>query len=142
MKDLFKALNEGIRNLIISETEKRTIPTTKALRKIERMLEKLEKRLAYLEQESLTNPPQPKDKISPRKFRIKGPDIVAIRLRLNLRQADFARLLGVNPAALNRWEQGKVRPNQSSMAKIAVFRTMGKKELAQRIAKVEEEIWN
>ena len=142
MKDLFKALNEGIRNLIISETEKRTIPTTKALRKIERMLEKLEKRLAYLEQESLTNPPQPKDKISPRKFRIKGPDIVAIRLRLNLRQADFARLLGVNPAALNRWEQGKVRPNQSSMAKIAVFRTMGKKELAQRIAKLEEEIWN
>ena len=43
MKDLFKALNEGIRNLIISETEKRCIPTNKALRKIERMLEKLEK---------------------------------------------------------------------------------------------------
>ena len=142
MKDLFKVLNEGIRNLIISETEKRTIPTNKALRKVERMLEKLEKRLAYLEQESLTNHPQPKDKIAPRKFRIKGPDIVAIRLRLNLRQADFARLLGVDPAALNRREQGKVHPHQSSMAKIAVFRTMGKKELAQRLAKVEEEIWN
>ena len=141
MKDLFKALNEGIRNLIISETEKRTIPTNKALRKVERMLEKIEKRLAILEREFLTNPPQPKDKTTPRKFRIKGADIVAIRQRLNLRQADFARLLGVDPAALNRWEQGKVHPHQSSMAKIAVFRTMGKKELAQRIAKVEEEIW-
>ena len=50
--------------------------------------------------------------------------------------------LAVDPAVLNRWEQGKVRPHQSSMAKIAVFRSMGKKELAQRIAKVEEEIWN
>ena len=141
MKDLFIALNEGIRNLIITETEKRSIPTHKTLRQVERTLAKIEKRLAFLEQEFLTNPPNQPNNQTPRKFRIKGPDIVAIRHRLNLSQADFARLIEIDRATLNRWEHGKVRPNQSSMAKIAEFRTMGKKEFARRMAQAEEAIW-
>ena len=141
MKDLFIALNEGIRNLIITETEKRSIPTHKTLRQFERTLAKIEKRLAFLEQEFLTNPPNQQNTPTPHKFRIKGPDIIAIRHRLNLSQADFARLIEIDRATLNRWEHGKVRPNQSSMAKIAEFRTMGKKEFARRMAQAEEAIW-
>ena len=141
MKDLFIALNEGIRNLIITETEKRSIPTHKTLRQVERTLAKIEKRLAFLEQEFLTNPPNQQTTPTSHKFRIKGPDIVAIRQRFNLSQADFARLIEIDRATLNRWEHGKVRPNQSSMAKIAEFRTMGKKEFARRMAQVEEAIW-
>ena len=141
MKDLFIALNEGIRNLIISETEKRSLPANKALRQVERTLAKIEKRLAFLEQEFLTNPPNQQSPPTPRKFRIKGQDIIAIRQRFNLCQADFARLIEIDRATLNRWEHGKVRPNQSSMAKIAEFRTMGKKEFARRMAQAEEAIW-
>ena len=141
MKDLFIALNEGIRNLIITETEKRSIPTHKTLRQVERTLAKIEKRLAFLEQEFLTNPPNQQTTQTPHKFRIKGPDIVEIRQRFNLSQADFARLIEIDRATLNRWEHGKVRPNQSSMAKIAEFRTMGKKEFARRMAQAEEAIW-
>ncbi|MBR2508882.1 MAG: helix-turn-helix transcriptional regulator, partial [Lentisphaeria bacterium] len=59
----------------------------------------------------------------------------------NLSQSDFARLIEIDRATLNRWEHGKVRPNQSSMAKIAEFRTMGKKEFARRMAQAEEAIW-
>ena len=141
MKDLFIALNEGIRNLIISETEKRSIPTHKTLRQVERTLAKIERRLAFLEQEFLTNPLHQQSTPTPRKFRIKGPDIIAIRQRFNLCQADFARLIEIDRATLNRWEHGKVRPNQSSMAKIAEFRTMGKKEFVRRMAQAEEAIW-
>ena len=141
MKDLFIALNEGIRNLVITETEKRSIPTHKTLRQFERTLAKIEKRLAFLEQEFLTNPPNQQPTPTPHKFRIKGPDIIAIRQRFNLSQADFARLIEIDRATLNRWEHGKVSPNQTSMAKIAEFRTMGKKEFARRMAKVEEAIW-
>ena len=141
MKDLFIALNEGIRNLVISETEKRSIPTHKTLRQVERTLAKIEKRLAFLEQEFLTNPPNQQSPPTPRKFRIKGQDIIEIRQRFNLSQADFARLIEIDRATLNRWEHGKVRPNQSSMAKIAEFRTMGKKEFARRMAQAEEAIW-
>ena len=141
MKDLFIALNEGIRNLVISETEKRSIPTHKTLRQVERTLAKIEKRLAFLEQDFLTNPPNQQTTPTSRKLRIKGPDIVAIRQRFNLSQSDFARLIEIDRATLNRWEHGKVRPNQSSMAKIAEFRTMGKKEFARRMAQAEEAIW-
>ena len=141
MKDLFIALNEGIRNLIITETERRSIPTHKTLRKVERTLAKIEKRLAFLEQEFLTNPPNQQTPPTPHKLRIKGPDIIAIRQRFNLSQADFARLIEIDRATLNRWEHGKVRPNQSSMAKIAEFRTMGKKEFTRRMAQAEEAIW-
>ena len=141
MKDLFIALNEGIRNLIITETEKRSIPTHKKLRQVERTLAKIEKRLAFLEQEFLTNPSNQQTTPTPHKLRIKGPDIIAIRQRFNLSQAAFARLIEIDRATLNRWEHGKVRPNQSSMAKIAEFRTMGKKEFARRMAQAEEAIW-
>ena len=141
MKDLFIALNEGIRNLVISETEKRSIPTHNTLRQVERTLAKIEKRLAFLEQEFLTNPPNQQSPPTPRKFRIKGQDIIAIRQRFNLSQAEFARLIEIDRATLNRWEHGKVSPNQSSMAKIAEFRTMGKKEFARRMAQAEEAIW-
>ena len=140
MKDLFIALNEGIRNLVISETKKRSIPTHKTLRQVERTLAKIERRLAFLEQEFLTNPPNQQTTPTPRKLRIKGPDIVAIRQRFNLSQADFARLIEIDRSTLNRWEHSKVRPNQNSMAKIAVFRTMGKKEFARRMAQAEEAI--
>jgi DNA-binding XRE family transcriptional regulator len=141
MKELFKAIDEKIRKLIITETEKRSIPTHKTLRKVERTLAKIEKRLAFLEQEFLTNPPNQPNNQTPRKFRIKGPDIIAIRQRFNLSQAAFARLIEIDRATLNRWEHSKVRPNQSSMAKIAEFRTMGKKEFARRMAQAEEAIW-
>ena len=141
MKDLFIALNEGIRNLVITETEKRSISTHKTLRQVERTLAKIEKRLAFLEQEFLTNPPNQPNNQTPRKIRIKSQDIIAIRQRFNLSQADFARLIEIDRATLNRWEHGKVRPNQSSMAKIAEFRTMGKKEFARRMAQAEEAIW-
>ena len=141
MKNLFIALNEGIRNLIITETEKRSIPTHKTLRQVKLTLAKIERRLAFLEQEFLTKPPKQQTTPTPCKFRIKGPDIIAIRQRFNLSQADFARLIEIDRATLNRWEHGKVRPNQSSMAKIAEFRTMGKKEFARRMAQAEEAIW-
>ena len=141
MKDLFIALNEGIRNLIITETEKRSISTNKALRQVERTLAKIEKRLAFLEQEFLTNPLNQQSTPTPRKFRIKGSDIIVIRPRFNLSQADFARLMKIDRSTLNRWEHSKVRPNQNSMAKIAEFRTMGKKEFARRMAQAEEAIW-
>ena len=141
MKDLFIALNEGIRNLIISETEKRSLPANKALRQVERTLAKIEKRLAFLEQEFLTNPPNQQSPPRPRKFRIKGQDIIAIRQRFNLSQADFARLIEIDRSTLNRWEHSKVRPNQNSMAKIAAFRTMGKKEFARRMAQTKATIW-
>ena len=141
MKELFKAIDEKIRKLIVSETEKGNNRMNKKVKQAERSLVKLEKRLTFLEQEffaQLTSPPK---KDNSRKIRLKATDISVIRLRFKLTQADFARLLGTDRATLNRWEHGKVKPNQKSKAKIAEFRTMGKKEFSRRMKQVEDAIW-
>ena len=51
MKELFKAIDEKIRKLIVSETEKGNNRISKKVKQAERTLVKLEKRLTFLEQE-------------------------------------------------------------------------------------------
>ena len=72
---------------------------------------------------------------------MKSQQITRIRLHLNLSQADFARLIGVDRACINRWEHGKIIPSNKSAAKIAKFRRMGKKALAAEFQRLEREMW-
>ena len=51
MKELFKAIDEKIRKLIVSETEKGNNRINKKVKQAERTLVKLEKRLTFLGQE-------------------------------------------------------------------------------------------
>jgi putative transcriptional regulator len=43
-------------------------------------------------------------------------DVVAVRAKLGLTQAEFARLCGVSVATLRNWEQGRRRPAGPSRA--------------------------
>jgi putative transcriptional regulator len=45
-----------------------------------------------------------------RTFVIEGPDIKRIRARYQLSQSQFAALLGISPATLRNWEQGRRTP--------------------------------
>ena len=45
-----------------------------------------------------------------RVFRFSPVDIRGIRLRANLSQARFADVLGISPATLRNWEQGRREP--------------------------------
>ena len=42
-----------------------------------------------------------------RAFRIDNPNVSAIRRHLGLSQQKFAELLGISPATLRNWEQGR-----------------------------------
>ena len=42
---------------------------------------------------------------------VTGSEVVALRTRLNLSRAVFARYLQTNPRALENWEQGRAKPN-------------------------------
>ena len=44
-----------------------------------------------------------------------------IRKQLDLSQEDLARELGVSFAAVNRWENGQVRPSKLARAQIKAF---------------------
>ncbi len=45
-----------------------------------------------------------------RTFDFKKPNVKSIRLKYGLSQNKFAQLLGISPAALRNWEQGRRKP--------------------------------
>ena len=55
-----------------------------------------------------------------RSFRIENPDIPAIRRHLGLTQQKFAELLGISPATLRNWEQGRRKPEGAARVLLCV----------------------
>lgn len=61
-----------------------------------------------------------KGDISPsREFDHSTPDVKAIRVKYGLSQSKFAKMLGISPATLRNWEQG--RRNPEGPARILLF---------------------
>jgi len=59
-------------------------------------------------------------KMSPsREFDLSTPDVKAIREKYGLSQTKFAKLLGISPATLRNWEQGRRKPEGA--ARILLF---------------------
>ncbi len=52
-----------------------------------------------------------RSEISPsREFNFSSPDVKAIRVKYGLSQTKFAKMLGISPATLRNWEQGRRKP--------------------------------
>jgi putative transcriptional regulator len=47
-------------------------------------------------------------------------DVKAIRRRLKMSQTEFARMIGVNAATLQNWEQGRRRPEGPARALLRI----------------------
>lgn len=65
------------------------------------------------------------------RFSAKG--LAAHRRRLGLSAAALAKVLGVSALSIYKWESGKVRPRARQIEAIASLRTMGKRDVAQRL---------
>ena len=57
-----------------------------------------------------------------RSFRIDNPNVLAIRRHLGLTQQKFAGLLGISPATLRNWEQGRRKPEGAARDNLSVSR--------------------
>jgi len=55
-----------------------------------------------------------------REFNFDNPDPKAIRKRLGLSQIKFAKLLGISPATLQNWEQGRRKPEGPAKVLLSV----------------------
>jgi putative transcriptional regulator len=55
-----------------------------------------------------------------RAFRLEDPDVSAIRRHLGLTQQKFAELLGISPATLRNWEQGRRKPEGAARVLLCV----------------------
>jgi putative transcriptional regulator len=59
-------------------------------------------------------------KASGRSFHIDSPNVSAIRRHLGLTQQKFAKLLGISPATLRNWEQGRRKPEGAARVLLCV----------------------
>jgi DNA-binding transcriptional regulator YiaG len=62
-----------------------------------------------------------------------------LRLRLDLSQAAVARLVGVSPAAVVQWEQGRATPSGKNRAALVGLRRVGKRQAKRLLAAVPSE---
>jgi len=67
-----------------------------------------------------------------RRFRVGG--FAALRKKLGVSAADMGKLLGVSAQSVYHWETGKTRPRASQLQAIAQVRSLGKREVARRLA--------
>ena len=63
--------------------------------------------------------------------------LAAQRRKLGLSAADFATLLGVSGQSVYKWEHGESRPRAKQIEAIAALRGIGKREAAERLAKLQ-----
>lgn len=63
--------------------------------------------------------------------------LAAQRRKLGLSAADFATLLGVSGQSVYKWEHGESRPRARQLEAIAALRGIGKREAADRLAKLQ-----
>lgn len=55
-----------------------------------------------------------------RKFEVRPGDVKAIRAKLDMSQSEFALMIGVSPATLQNWEQGRRQPEGPARALLKV----------------------
>ena len=136
------SIMQNIVDVICKKLHETIVLIQKYQTEVNRNQKKLQERLEALEDKRLTNQsPEDKSNSKSHRYRMKSQQITRIRLHLNLSQADFARLIGVDRACINRWEHGKIIPSNKTAAKIAKFRRMGKKALAAEFQRLEREMW-
>lgn len=72
-----------------------------------------------------------------RKLRFSAARFAAQRTKAGLSAANYAKLLGVSPLSVYKWESGQTRPRQAQLEAIASLRNLGKREVAARLAHLE-----
>ena len=136
MANIQQILNEEIRRLARKEVialEKNLKAQLVELRKLvaaqNRRIKELEKNLtapkaAAEAPKAAENKPE-----DTKSFRVTPERIIKWRTALNLKRAQYARLLGVSVLSVTHWEQGISTPRNAQKQRIAELRDMGKKEL-------------
>lgn len=110
-----------------------------SLKKRVQDIEKTLKALAKLQ--AVQAPPKPKlmeqadEGSNHLRFSAKG--FASNRKRLGLSAAQFALLIGTTQQSIFGWESGKTQPRAKFLPAIAELRGIGKREVAERLAKLE-----
>jgi DNA-binding transcriptional regulator YiaG len=72
------------------------------------------------------------------RFRFRASGLASNRKRLGLSAEQFGKLVGATGQSVYAWEAGKTVPRGKSLAAIASIRGIGKKEVAKRLAELDQ----
>lgn len=78
--------------------------------------------------------PPASDDVEAGRLRFRAAGMASNRRRLGLSAADFGLLVGASGQSVYAWEQGKAKPRGGHLAAIASLRSIGKREVAARLA--------
>ena len=120
----------------LEKTKNATLQHRHEIAALKRQCADLARQVALLNRKVLAAPPAnassgPAPGETKLRFVAKG--LRAHRKRLGLSQPDFGKLLGVSPQTIYNWEHEAARPRAEQLAKIAVIRAIGKREVAERL---------
>lgn len=68
------------------------------------------------------------------KRRFSAPRLAAHRSKLGLSAASYGQLVGVSGQTIYHWEQGKARPRAAQLESLAMVRSLGPREVAERLS--------
>lgn len=68
------------------------------------------------------------------KRRFSATRLAAHRSKLGLSAASYGQLVGVSGQTIYHWEQGKARPRAAQLESLATVRSLGAREVAERLA--------
>ena len=100
---------------------------------LKRRMQALEQQVKKLGKSAGRAAPQEEDSEGGRQIRFSAKSLAAQRRRLGLSAAALARVLGVSALSVYKWESGNTRPRAKQIEAIAALRSMGKREVAQRL---------
>lgn len=146
MPDIATALKEEIRRLARKEIRAQTETTLRAAKQhrreiaqLKRQLEQQEKKISALQSQGRkpVAAAVPAEADMPEGVRFSARSVRAQRKRLKVSAEQFAKLLGVSMQTVYAWEQGRARPRQAQLALLVAARSLGRREVKQRLATIK-----
>lgn len=141
MANLAAVLKSEIRRLARSEARDVTDVSRRAAAQHRRDIAELKRKVASLERKVALLEKRTWREVAPKagadmdadslRFSAKG--LASRRQKLGLSGADYATLLGVSTQTLYNWEQGRSKPRQEQLAKLAALRSISKREALARL---------
>ncbi len=142
MSNVASALKEEISRISRKEIRRETACFKKSttthrseIAALKRRLLVLERQLRRVGRERQSSRPVAanEDSVSPG-TRFSAKSMAAQRKRLGLSAAQCGLLIGTLGQSVYNWEEGKVRPRPQHLAAIAALKSMGKRQVAERLS--------
>lgn len=144
MANIAALLKQEISRIVRRELKTETEGLKKASTRYRAEIAELKRRIAGLEQKlkatqrQSSQPAAASESLDGEsKVRFRAAGLKKHRERLGLSAAALGSILGTSLQTIYNWETGKTRPNKEQVAKIAILRKMGKREVQRRLAQMQ-----